>query len=109
MHEGLRVGGMLCFEPCCLPHAGYVVGLGLERFQELCGPFAELLVAFMQPVSVEEGDHGIDDNQIKAVLAQLFACAGRGGGKAVVLLPVGRGGDAEQLPQLVERGGLHGT
>ena len=89
MHEGLRVGGVLCLEACCLPHTGHVVGLGLERFQELRSSFAERFVPFMLAVCVKEGDHGIDDNQIDTVLTQLFAYAWRGGGKAVVRFPVG--------------------
>ena len=65
---------MLCFKSAFGPHAGNVIVLCLQLFEELAGPIAHLFVTFMYTVCIKE-TYGEQGGHIRsAVLPVLLLC-----------------------------------
>ena len=61
----LTIPGILHLQSALLPHPYYVVILGLQLLQEVEGAVAVFLLAPVPAVGKEDGNHGVDDEQIE--------------------------------------------
>lgn len=70
------------------PQSDDVVVFRFKLLQQVAGTFGEPFLAFVLAVGIEEGNHGIDNQQVDGGVAEGFRTGGRGFAENVVRQPV---------------------
>ena len=89
-----------------LPHPYYVVVLSLQLLQEVEGTVAEFLFSAMPAVGEEDGDHGVDDEQIEREGGDVLLVLHTRAAEGVMGFPILRDAGRKHLLRLLHRGGL---
>ena len=65
LYERLAIPGVLYRQAAFLPHPYYVVVFSFQLLQKVEGAVAVFLLAPVPAVGKEDGNHGVDDEQIE--------------------------------------------
>ena len=93
LDECLTVACMGGLQTTFFPQSDDVVVFRFKLLQQVAGTFGEPFLAFVLAVGIEEGNHGIDNQQVDGGVAEGFRTGGRGFAGGVVREQV-RGGDS---------------
>ena len=89
-----------------LPHPYYVVVLGLQLLQEVEGAVAVFLLSTVPSVGEEDGNHGVDDEQIEREGGDVLLVLHTRAAEGVMGFPILRDAGRKYLLRLLHRGGL---
>ena len=81
MDECLTVAGMGGLQTTFFPQPDDVVVFRFKLLQQVAGTFGEPFLAFVLAVGIEEGNHGIDNQQVDGASLRVFGRAGEGSPK----------------------------
>ena len=81
LDECLTVAGMGGLQTTFFPQPDDVVVFRFKLLQQVTGTFGEPFLAFVLAVSIEEGNHGIDNQQVDGASLRVFGRAGEGSPK----------------------------
>mgnify|MGYP000588605862 CR=1 FL=1 len=105
LDECLTVAGMGGLQTTFFPQPDDVVVFRFKLLQQVAGTFGEPFLAFVLAVGIEEGNHGIDNQQVDGGVAEGFRTGGRGFAENVVGKPVKGGTSTQQVVQFFHRRG----
>ena len=105
MDECLAVAGMGGLQTTFFPQPDDVVVFRFKLLQQVAGTFGEPFLAFVLAVSIEEGNHGIDNQQVDGGVAEGFRTGRRGFAENVVGKPVKGRTSTQHVAQFFHRRG----
>ena len=88
LYERLAIPGVLHRQPAFLPHPYYVVILSLQFLQEIEGAVAVFLLAPVPAVGKEDGNYGVDDEQVQRERGEMLLVADARAAEGIMGFPI---------------------